>query len=190
MLAALVLAVIAVGLILLGRIWVTESGDRRRVEGLIDLAVRDQAAALRLLREHPELLQARYVHDETPLHYCAVKGLQDGVRFLARAGMPLDAPNAFGDTALVDVVTAGDLEMARLLLRLGADPNVSSRGRGSVLHIAAGRGEPALVAALLDAGARADAVTDRGERVRDAVLSSEPARTEVLKLLDAHDAGR
>lgn len=187
MLAALLLALVGLPvLFLMTRIWAADSADARLVQRLIDLAVQDQAAARRLLREHPELLAARYVHDETPLHFCAVEGLAEGVRFLADAGVPVDAKNAYGDTALVDAVSHGSLEMTRLLLRHGADPNAVSRPRGSVLQIAAANGSAALVAALLDAGARADFVTDRGQGLWDVVPKAEPARAEVLEVLARH----
>jgi ankyrin repeat protein len=185
------LALIGVVLLLLARAWAkAETADASLVRRLIDLAVRDQPAAMRLLREHPELLAARTVHDETPLHFCAAEGLTDGVRFLAGAGIPVDATNAFGETALVDAVTLGNLEVTRLLLRHGANPNALSQVRRSVLHIAAGQGPPALVAALLDAGARTDPVTNVGETVWDAVSKVEPTRREVLKVLEAHGVRR
>ena len=47
----------------------------------IDAAVRDPAAAEALLRAHPELLNARWIHDETVLHFLAV---EDGDRRLPR----------------------------------------------------------------------------------------------------------
>jgi ankyrin repeat protein len=157
---ALLLALVGgIALLLLARAAAREPADgkatdRRLVERLIDLAVRDQAGAMRLLREHPGLLAARYVHDETPLHFCAVEGLTEGVRFLAGEGMPVDATNQFGDTALVDAVTLGNLEMTKLLLRLGANPDAVSLTRGSVLRIAQDQGNAKLVSALRDAGAK------------------------------------
>lgn len=162
MLFALLLALVGgiVLLLLLARAAAGEAADGRGTDGklverLIDLAVRDQAAAMRLLREHPELRAARYVHDETPLHFCAIEGSTDGVRFLAGEGMPVDATNQFGDTALVDAVTLGNLEMTKLLLRLGANPDAASLTRGSVLQIAEEQGNAKMVAVLVGAGARA-----------------------------------
>jgi ankyrin repeat protein len=191
MLAALLLAVIGVGLLLFARAWAAEpSEDGELVRRLIELSVQDQAGAMRLLREHPELLAARYLHDETPLHYCAVEGLTEGVRFLAGAGVPVDAENQFGDTALVDAVTLGNVEIVKVLLRHGANPDAASRTKGRVLHIAAGQGNAGLVSALLDAGARADYVTDRGETVWDAVPKAGPGLDQVLRVLERHGVRR
>ncbi|HSN15577.1 MAG TPA: ankyrin repeat domain-containing protein [Anaeromyxobacteraceae bacterium] len=156
MLAALLLAVVG-GAALLALWWRASVEERevdRLVRRLIDLAVRDPAEALRLLREHPELRSARTVHDATPLHFCALEGQPEGVRFFADAGVPLDAVNDLGDTALVDAVAQGNVEVAKLLLRKGADPDAVSPLRGSALGIAQGQGNAALVALLRDAGAR------------------------------------
>src|SRR5512145_1057179 len=107
---------------------------------LLDLAVRDRGEARRLLREHPELLQARYVHDQTPLHFCAVEGATEGVRFFADAGVPVDAVDDLGDTALVDAATVGNLEVVKVLLGHGANPNAPTRTRENVLHDAVTKG--------------------------------------------------
>lgn len=190
MLAALLLALVGgAALFLFGRALATEAAtDGKLVQRLIELAVEDQAAARRLLLEHPELLAARYLHDETPLHFCAVEGHLQGVRFLAEAGVPVDAVNAFGDTALIDAAALGNLGVVRALLRLGANPNVASPTRGPALHAAVERGEGGVVAALLDAGARADYVTDRGETVWAAVPKATPKRDEILRVLESHGA--
>lgn len=188
MLAALLLAILGGGALLLylGRAPAEEAEARRRVELLVDLAVRDPAAALRLLREHPELREARCADEETPLHYCAVEGQADGVRFFAGAGFPVDAPNRFGDTALVDAVTRGDVEMTKLLLRLGADPNGASRTRGSALGIAMAMGNTKLVDLLLDAGARPEQVTDSDATAWDALARGDSTREEMARILERH----
>lgn len=192
MLAALLLAILGGGALLLylGRASADESAERKLVEQLIDLAVRDPAAALRLLRDHPALRSARCVDDETPLHYCAVEGLAEGVRFLAGAGFPVDAPNRFGDTPLVDAVARGDLEMTKLLLRLGADPNAASRTRGSVLKMALATRRPKLVEALLDAGARGEDVGGQDGTAWDALARGDSTREEMERILERHGVRR
>jgi ankyrin repeat protein len=191
MFPALLLALVGgVALLLFGRAWAGPSVDKKLVRRLIDLAVRDQVAAALLLREHPDLLHARTLHDQTLLHFCAAEGQAEGVRFLARAGVPVDATNEVGDTALVDAVSRGDLQMVRLLLRLGASPEAASRTRGSVLHIAVGQGNAALVDALLGAGARADYVTSFGETVWDAMPGPGPQRDGISKALERRGVTR
>lgn len=192
MLLVPLLALAGLALFLLyARAAVGPQADTRPVRRLIDLAVQDPDAARRLLAEQPELLQARYLHGETPLHFCAVEGLASGVRFFAEAGIPVDAPNELGDTPLVDAASLGKLEVVRLLLWHGASPNATSRTRGNVLHHAVTRGHAEVAAALLDAGARADYALDRGETIWDAVASAPPGRrSELLGILASHGVRR
>lgn len=190
MLGALLLAIVGVPLLLLARSWVMEAEATKRVRLLIDMAVRDHSAARALLRDYPELLQARTVHEATPLHFCAIEGLAEGVRFFAKAGMPVDARDELGNTALADTVARGDLAMTKLLLHHGADPNAVSWGRGCVLHLAVQEGNPELAAALLDAGARADYVTERGETIWDAVPVGGKRSAELLRVLEGHGVRR
>src|SRR5437764_169484 len=49
----------------------------------IDASVRDQDKAAELLAAHPDLINARWLHGETVLHFLTVEGFGDGVRFLA-----------------------------------------------------------------------------------------------------------
>jgi ankyrin repeat protein len=139
-----------------------------------------------MLEERPDLLAARYIHDETPLHFCAVEGFVEGVRFLANAGVPIDAVNEFGDTALIDVVTLGRSEVVRVLLEHGAKPTATSNTRDQMLHIAVTRGDTDIVLALLGSGARTDYVTTTtGETIWDAVERSSQ-RKEILAALASH----
>lgn len=187
----LALAGLALAFYLYARAAVGPPPDTRPVQRLIELALQDPQAARALLKEQPELLQARYLHGETPLHFCAVEGLAAGVRFFVEAGIPVDAPNEFGDTALMDVASAGNLELVKLLLWHGASPNAPSRSRGNVLHHAVMRGHAEVAAALLDAGARADYALDRGETIWDAVASAPPGRrSELIGILGSHGVRR
>ena len=93
------------------------------VAEFIDAAVKDHPKAQHLLRQNPELHDARWIHDETILHFLAVEGYLDAVRFLGRLGFDVNARNEFGDAPIIDVATIGNVPMAETLLALGADPN-------------------------------------------------------------------
>jgi len=110
--------------------------DKKIVEQFIDAAVKDQKKAELLLKEYPDLLNARWVHDETIIHFLAVEFYTDAVRFLGRLGFDVNAVNEFGDPPLIDVSTIGNFEMAKVLLELGANPNATSETRDNVLHCA------------------------------------------------------
>jgi hypothetical protein len=79
--------------------------------------------------------------------------------------------------------------VVKLLLWHGADPNASSKTKVNALHDAVAHGRAELAAALLDAGARTDYVTDAGETVWDAVAKAA-TRDEVLKVLERHGVKR
>ncbi len=159
---------------------------REVVGAFLDAAVEDQPAALALLREHPELREARWMHQETLVHFLAVEGYTEAVRFLGLNGFDGNAPNKFGGSPLIDVATLGDDRMAEALLALGADPNATSVTQDNVLHCAIRSGNARLVDLLLTAGSRADYVTDLGETVLDALPEDPEQRAAVVDILDKH----
>jgi len=146
----------------------------------ITAVVQDPKKADALLAEHPDLLNARWMHDETVLHFLAIEGFADGVSFLASRGADVNAVNEFGDSALIDVAALGNDEMAGTLLRYGANPNAQSDTRDNVLHTAVRSGNPRLVALLLQSGADARYRTDLDESVFDAVNELRPDRREEI----------
>jgi ankyrin repeat protein len=84
------------------------SGLPREVVGeFIDAVVQDPAKADAMLIERPDLLNARWTHEETVLHFLAIEGFTEGVRFLAARGADVNAVNEFGETALVDIAGLG-----------------------------------------------------------------------------------
>lgn len=154
------------------------------VAEFIDAVVRNPTRADAMLKERPELLDARWIHDETVLHFLAIEGFTDGVRFLAVRGADVNAVNEFGDTALVDIASLGLTEIADVLLSHGANPDARSESRDNPLHAAARAGHAELVRQLLKAGANARYRTDLGETVYDAVNENpSEARQDTLAAL-------
>ena len=156
--------------------------DRSKLGELIDAAVRDPRGARALIAADRTLLTARYIHGETALHFLAVEGFTEAVALLAELGSSVDEPNRFGDTPLIDVAALGNVDVARVLLRHGANPNAKSVTQDNVLHCAVRHGKSELVRLLIEAGARTDYVTDLGETIRDAVPGGA-RQQEVEKLL-------
>jgi len=161
-------------------------GNKELVGRFIDVVVKDQAGARALLRKHPEVLEGRWRHDETPLHVLAVEGFEEAVRFLAGLGANVNATNAFGDAVLIDVAVLGEDRIAAVLLEHGADPNVKSVTRDNALDVAVSAGNVRLVDLLLAAGARADYETDLGTTIADAIPTNPRRRGPILEILARH----
>jgi len=88
------------------------------------------------------------------------------LRALLGKKVNVNSPQPDGTTALHWAVYWNDVESAKLLLRAGADPMARNRFGATPLSEAANSGNGALVAALLEAGADARALTtDDGETV-------------------------
>jgi ankyrin repeat protein len=107
----------------------------------IDAVVQDRDRAKYLLSAHPHLIDARWIHNETVVHFLAVEGFSDAVKFLAECGADVNAVNEVGDSPLIDVVVLGNVEAAQVLLRHGANPNANSVTRNNPLDCAVRSGK-------------------------------------------------
>jgi ankyrin repeat protein len=163
-----------------------------------------------LLAEQPELLNVSAPWDETALGAAAHMGRVEIAEYLLAAGAPLDictaamldrraevaamlradpdlahATGAHGFPALFYPAIHGHIETAELLLAAGADVNAGGSGVNTALHAAAGFNQPAMVAWLLERGARHDA---RGFQDKTPLAMAEAqGHTEVVARL--RDAG-
>jgi ankyrin repeat protein len=159
----------------------------------IEAVANNRERASELLSAHPNLISARWMHDETIVHFLAVEGFPEAVTFLAEHGADLNAVNEFGDTPFIDVAVLGFNDIAEVLLRHGANPNAGSATRNNALDCAVRAGNSGLVAMLLEAGANARYLTDLGETVFDAIPKSDQHRKDILTVLAQHgikaDAG-
>jgi len=149
----------------------------------IDAVVQDRKRADTLLSIHPELIDARWIHGESLIHFLAVEGFTDGVRFLAERGADVNTVNKFGDAPLIDIAVLGLDDAAEVLLRYGANPNASSLTRDNPLHCAVRSGNARLVSLLLGAGADGRYLTDIGESVFDALPESANERESIVTIL-------
>ena len=100
---------------------------------------------------------------DAPLADAVMRQDGEAVRTLLEAGADVDAPRGDGMTALHWAARHGDLPTARRLLAAGADPEAVTRlGRHTPLHVASRAGHAAVVAALLEHRADAEARTSSG----------------------------
>ncbi len=164
--------------------------EKKLIAEFIDAAVNDRPKAERLLEQNSGLRYARWIHGETLLHFLAVEGYEEAVRFLGGLGFDANTTNEFGDAPLIDVATIGNIAMVQTLLGLGADPNATSITSDNVLSCAVRSGNAELVDLLLEAGANSDCVTDLGEIIFDLASQAPNRDGAILKVLEKHGIGR
>lgn len=134
---------------------------------------------------------AKNIHGETALHLAAAGGHEEAVRKLLSHGASgkLQTTN-LGETALHKAIKAGSRKEAilRLLVQSGDGIDVQQFDGFSALHLAAARGDRALVQMLVGAGATVD--------VKSAVTGATPLHEAVcyrhmavVKLLLKEGAG-
>ena len=158
-----------------------EKLEKHLIGEFIDAVIQDQPKAQRLLKDYPTLLDSRWIHNETVLHFLAVENYLDGVRFLEKLGANVDSTNESGDAALIDVASLGNDKVAEVLLEHGANPNANSETNDNPLHCAVAGGHARLVGLLLDRGAKHSYETDIGETVSDALPQKGASRKAVLE---------
>jgi uncharacterized protein len=156
------------------------------IGSFIEALVQDRETAQKLLRENPDLLESRWINDETMLHFLSVEGFADAVKFLVGAGANVNAVNEFGDTPLIDVAELGNSEIVEILLKHGANPNATSTNQVSVLHAGVRSGNAHLVELLLSAGAQHNEVSDTGEKIPYVFPSNPKKRAEILEVFKKH----
>jgi ankyrin repeat protein len=170
-----------------------------------------------LLDLYPKLLHANASWDELAVEAGAHVGYKDCVRFLLDRGAPAALPTAamMGMTAHVKRLLAEDpgriwecgahnmpllwfpaigggqadhLEIARLLLDAGADPNAHKRGQ-TALHWAARGGQMEMAELLLARGAQVDAPakTPEGDKTPLA-FAVKAEKQDLAELLRRHGA--
>lgn len=83
----------------------------------------DHLAMLKLLVERGRAnLRAEAYYDGSPLHLAALRGTPETVAYLVEHGAAINYVRKWGNTALADAVIHDRIEVARVLLEHGADP--------------------------------------------------------------------
>ena len=133
-----------------------------------------------LIERNPKLLAERDLEKKTPLHL-AVESDQTAIaRYLLEKGAPVNVRDEKLQTPLYYVaLLGGSLEMAKLLIEKGADPNSEDILQTSVLMEAA-KSNPKIADYLMESGARLPPAQGGGGKV----LLLISARNGLLKIFD------
>lgn len=137
-----------------------------------------------LVKENSGLVNGFAPDGFFPLGLAAFFGHRAIVEFLLKNGAKVNtaARNAQRVTSLHGAVARRDVEIVKMLLERGANPNATQE-RGFVpLHDAAANGNLALVQLLVKHGARVDAKADDGKTPGD--MATERGHKEVAEWLD------
>lgn len=120
----------------------------------------------------------------TALALAAVKGHTAVAETLLAAGADPDVRDAYGWTPLMRAVDTKHPEVARLLVEsAAADLALRQEDGATVLHIAAARGDLAMVAFLLEQGADCRAVDARGNTA--GATAQLAGHADIAALIDA-----
>lgn len=109
-------------------------------------------------RMAPYLPELRGPHNRTPLMIAAHVGIPEICEYLIVRRCPVNAQDSDGKSALHFACEAGNLEVCRLLLRVGADPNCIARDVDlhTPVSLAIGYGNAELLELLIDFRAKVD----------------------------------
>jgi len=111
-------------------------------------------------------------------------GNRGAIRLLIEAGANLDAPaEDRGNSALMDAVAAGHIQIAADLLAAGANANIKSKDGQNALVIAVGKNDRETTRLLLQNGAEADSPDKLGLSARKYAALFHNA--EIVALFDA-----
>jgi len=84
----------------------------------------------------PAVLSARDSSGNGPLHYAALAGLAEGAAYIASMGVPVDARNVDGQTAMMLALRKDSTGTVNVLLSLGADASLRDSSGSTALHLA------------------------------------------------------
>jgi uncharacterized protein len=161
------------------------------LERMIALTVYEAAATGKMaqlisnLARKPELVNAYSDDGFQPIGLAAYFGHKEAVEYLIKAGAELNSPskNKMAVTPLQSAVAGRHGDVTRLLIEMGASPNVRERGGYTPLHTAARNGDVEIVRSLIFGGADLEARSDKEETPLDMALDA--GHDEVAKLLNS-----
>ena len=127
----------------------------------------------------------------TPLHLAAGNSYPEAVQLLLDHNADINSRNEAGNTPLCETIfkpisprEEKAVDVVRLLLARGADPNPCDRNHSTLLHQASSHGWPEVVRLLVSYGAKVDAEDEEG--MTSFQVASGKGYHEIAKLLSEH----
>lgn len=96
----------------------------------------DVGLVVRLVRDHPQLLDAQTKNGSTPLHLAVLNSSRKIVQHLIASGADFTKQRLSGYTPLHEAAWSGRESAVQALLRAGADPSVKDNGGYTALELA------------------------------------------------------
>ena len=129
---------------------------------------------IRLLARDPELVNAYAEDGFHPLGLASFFGHYDTAEYLAKAGALLNSPsrNELKATSLHSAAAGRHTRIVKMLLDLGADPNVREQGGFTPLHAAAQNGDVDTIRVLLLGGADLTLKSQDGKIAQDIAMEA------------------
>lgn len=138
-----------------------DAKDEAGNTALMTAAVNEDPQVIRLLLKIGLNVDAKNDNGQSALVIAVRDGTGENVLVLIGAGASINLEQKDLDQALLHAASKEDMELIRILLKAGASANAKDDDK-TVLMIAAENSKPAIIKALLDAGAEIDAVNDSG----------------------------
>ncbi|OAD54910.1 26S proteasome non-ATPase regulatory subunit 10 [Eufriesea mexicana] len=132
-------------------------------QSIYDMAYRGKTKDIKnLLSENDRLKFAKDSNQRMLIHWAALGGHDDLVRYLLSIDVPVDPTDDMNMTPLILAASAGREKVINTLLAEGADVNAKTQTGHSSLQYAASKNWRTICVALLAKGANVNATDNRG----------------------------
>jgi ankyrin repeat protein len=137
---------------------------------------------IRMLARDPQLVIAYAEDGFQALGLACYFGHYDVAEYLAKAGAPLNSPahNGLKAAPIHSAASAGHTKIVKMLLDMGADPNVREQGGYTALHAAAQNGDLETIRALLLGGADLTLKSDDDKTAMDIAMDAGHEKATLL----------